>query len=270
MLGPRPRSGHKGHFGRAVVVGGEHGFAGAVRMAGEAAARVGAGLTSVATRAGHLSAVLAGRPELMVREVLGGLELEPLLADVDALAVGPGLGTGEWGAGLLARALQVQAPLVLDADALNLIAADDGLRQAFRRRRAPGLITPHPGEAARLLSATVQDIECDRLAAAAALCEGLGAVVLLKGAGTVVQVSGQAPVICVGGHPAMASGGMGDVLTGVLCGLIAQGLPLPAAAVRGALLHARAAERARAAQALERGLLAADLMAQLPPLASRL
>lgn len=267
VLGARRGSDHKGRFGRAVLIGGERGFAGAVRMAGEAAARCGAGLTSVATRPENVTAVLVGRPELMVRGVERGSDLEPLLGDARVLGIGPGLGTGEWGRELLAQVLDADAAVVLDADALNLLAADGHLGQRVVEHRAPVLLTPHPGEAARLLSCTVAEVEADRFTAAARISQAYSAVVLLKGAGTVVQVPGHSSVVCVGGHPAMASGGMGDVLTGVLCGLAAQGMSLAAAAVRGTLLHATAAERARAVDGLERGLLATDLMGELPRLA---
>jgi len=266
-LGPRPRRAHKGHFGHVLIIGGDTGFAGAARLAAEAAARTGAGLTSVATRAAHVAALLAARPELMVRAVDEVAHLGPLLGTASVLAVGPGLGRGEWGRALLARALRTPLPRVLDADALNLLAGDDALRALAAQ--APCVITPHPGEAGRLLGAGAAEVERDRFAAAEALADRLGGVVLLKGAGTLVQAPGEVPRVVEGGNPGMASGGMGDVLTGIVAALMAQGMPALEAATAGAALHAGAGDAAARAGG-ERGLLAGDLLARLRPLVARL
>jgi NAD(P)H-hydrate epimerase len=263
LLGPRRPTAHKGSAGRAVIVGGEHGFAGAVRMAGEATACIGAGLTTVATRAAHVTGLLSARPELMARSVERGRDLAELLGAATVVGVGPGLGTGAWGRELLQAVLEAPCALVLDADALNLLSMDAGYGAGLHGGQRAAVLTPHPGEASRLLGVGVAEVERDRPAAARALSERLGVVVLLKGRGTVVVSPGQAPVICDGGHPAMASGGMGDVLTGVVCGLLAQGMPAPDAAVRGALIHARAAYRVAMARGLQRGLLAQQLMPEL-------
>ena len=267
ILGPRRPTANKGHAGRVLIIGGDQGFAGAARMAGEAALRIGAGLVSVATRSDHATVMPMARPELMAKGIETVADLDPLLANAQVIGIGPGLGTGAWGRSLLAHVLNTGVPLVIDADALNLIAAHASLRAATRARRGPVLLTPHPGEAARLLQSSVPQIESQRFASAAALSESLGAAVLLKGRGTLVHCPGQLPVVCVGGHAAMASGGMGDVLTGVLCGMLAQGMPLQAAAVRGATVHARAAEQISARDRLERGLLASSLMPTLTTLA---
>jgi len=254
VLTPRARTAHKGHFGHVLVLGGDLGMGGAARLAAEAAARTGAGLVSVATRAEHVGALLAGRPELMARAVSGPDDLAPLLERASVLACGPGLGTADWGRGLLAAALAAERPLVLDADALNLLAAGGpGLPPA-------AVLTPHPGEAARLLGCTTAAVKEDRFGAAGRLAERHGAVVVLKGAGTVVAHAGRVAV-CGTGNPGMASGGMGDVLTGVIAGLLAQGLEPWTAATAGVLLHGIAADRAAAAG--ERGLLAGDLLAGL-------
>ena len=255
---PRRRGAHKGDFGHVLVLGGDHGYGGAVCLAGAAAARTGAGLTSVATRAAHVSALIAGQPELMARGVDAAADLAPLLPRASVLAVGPGLGQGDFGRALLGAALDSGLPLVVDADALNLLAVDP-------QRREDWILTPHPGEAARLLGVSTVQVEADRYAAARALHARYGGVVVLKGAGTLV-CDGQAPIGVVPyGNPGMASGGMGDVLTGVIAALWAQGLPALAAAALGACLHGAAAD-AVAARRGERGLLAGDLLDVLPTL----
>lgn len=255
---PRRRGAHKGDFGHVLVLGGDHGYGGAVRLAGAAAARTGAGLTSVATRAAHVPALIAGQPELMARGVDAVADLAPLLARASVLAVGPGLGQGAFGRALWGAALDSGLPLVVDADALNLLAVDP-------QRREDWILTPHPGEAARLLGITSAQVEADRYGAVRALHARYGGVVVLKGAGTLVY-DGQAPVGVVPyGNPGMASGGMGDVLTGVIAALRAQRLPALGAAALGACLHAAAAD-AVAARRGERGLLAGDLLDVLPTL----
>jgi NAD(P)H-hydrate epimerase len=261
LLPARRRGAHKGDCGHVLVLGGDLGYGGAVRLAGEAAARAGAGLTSVATRAAHVAALIAGRPELMARGVDTAADVAPLLARASVLAVGPGLGQGDFGRALWGAALGSGLPLVVDADALNLLAASP-------QRRDDWILTPHPGEAARLLGTTAAQVEADRYAAVRALQQRYGGVVVLKGAGTLVW-DGQAPVGVVPyGNPGMASGGMGDVLSGVIAALLAQGLPAPAAAVLGACLHGAAGD-AVAARRGERGLLAGDLLDELPQLINR-
>ncbi|WP_421621773.1 NAD(P)H-hydrate dehydratase [Alkalilimnicola ehrlichii] len=253
-LGPRPAHAHKGQFGHALVIGGDLGMGGAARMAGEAAGRTGAGLVSVATRPAHVAALLAARPELMVHGLDSAEGLAPLLEKATAWALGPGLGQGPWGRALWEAALRTEHPCVLDADALNLLAADP--------RPCPNaLLTPHPGEAARLLGVTPAEVQADRLAAADALVERYRGAVVLKGAGSVIAAPGALPRLVTAGNPGMASGGMGDVLTGVVLGLLAQGLSAVEAAELGALVHARAADRA--ARAGERGLLAGDVLMAL-------
>lgn len=255
LLAPRPRDAHKGRYGHVLVVGGDQGMGGAARMAAEAAARVGAGLVSVATRGEHVGAVLAARPELMVRAVAGAEALEPLIARASVVVLGPGLGQEPWGRELFRRCVQFDGPLVVDADGLNLLAVEP-------RQRADWVLTPHPGEAGRLLGLDPQQVQEDRLSAAGKILARYGGTAVLKGAGTVVQGVGQLPRICTAGNPGMASGGMGDVLSGVLGGLLAQGLEPADAAWAGVWLHAAAADAAAAANG-ERGLLAGDLLGQL-------
>jgi NAD(P)H-hydrate epimerase len=259
-LPPRARDAHKGAFGHVLVVGGDAGFAGAPIMAGEAALRTGAGLVSVATRPAHGALAAALRPELMVHGIAAAADLEPLLRRATVIAAGPGLGQSDWAVAFLACVLDTRVPLVLDADALNLLARDPV-------RRAGWILTPHPGEAARLLGATTRDVQGDRLGAAQALVEKYGGVAVLKGAGTVVAGGGnRCPAICGDGNPGMASGGMGDVLTGVIAALCAQGVPAREAAETGVCLHAAAADRAAADG--ERGIVATDLMPWLRRLAN--
>jgi len=258
-LGRRPRDAHKGNFGHVLVVGGDHGMAGAAAMAAEAAGRVGAGLVSVATRPDHVAAVVARRPEVMVSGVNGRHELEPLLTRPTVIAVGPGLGQSAWSEQMLHRVLASELPLVVDADALNLLAGV--LAGAARERRGNWILTPHPGEAARLLQCDSAAVQADRFAAAAELAARYRAVVVLKGAGSLVASDGATVTVCPYGNPGMASGGMGDVLTGVIGGLVAQRQPLHVAARLGVLVHALAADRA--AEHGERGLLAGDVLASL-------
>ena len=263
-LGPRPRGAHKGHHGHVLVVGGERGFAGAVRLAAEAAARVGAGLVSVATREAHAAAISAARPELMSRGVESADALDELAGRATVSAIGPGLGRGSWGERMFERTLAVVSGLlVIDADGLNLLAAAGGSAP----RRDDWVLTPHPGEAARLLGVPADEVQSDRFAAAAAIRRRYGGVCVLKGAGTVVD-AGCAPVgVCVNGNPGMATGGTGDVLTGVIAGLAAQGFAPADAAALGVCIHGKAGDRA--ARAGERGLLAGDLLAELRGLVNR-
>jgi ADP-dependent NAD(P)H-hydrate dehydratase / NAD(P)H-hydrate epimerase len=260
----RARCAHKGRFGHVLVIGGGLGMAGAAALAGEAAARCGAGLVSVATRREHIAAIVARRPELMVHGVDFAHELEPLLARATVLVIGPGLGRGPWAQQLLQRALASGKPALLDADALNAMA-DDGIPCAAGP--ANWLITPHPGEAARLLGWPVPEVEADRFAALAALLEKFPGGVVLKGAGSLCRGSdARLPVgVCPYGNPGMASGGMGDVLSGVIGALLAQGLDADAALRLGICLHGRAADLAASEQG-ERGLLASDLLRWLPSL----
>ncbi|HEX5960767.1 MAG TPA: NAD(P)H-hydrate dehydratase [Rhodanobacteraceae bacterium] len=250
-LPARPRDSHKGRYGHVLVVGGDLGAGGAARMCAEAAARVGAGLVSVATREANVVAILAARPELMPHGVHVPRNLEPLVARASVLAVGPGLGQDDWGHGLWQAALDAGKPAVLDADGLNLLAGHpSALPEAC-------VLTPHPGEAARLLGTTVADVQADRFGAARTLARKHRAVVVLKGAGSLIAAADGQVAVCPWGNPGMASGGMGDVLTGVIAGLLAQGLSTWAAACLGVGLHARAGDLA--ARAGERGLLASDL-----------
>ena len=261
-LPARDRYGNKGSYGHVLVIGGGQGMAGAVHLAGESALRAGAGKVSVATRTEHVSALNAARPELMAHGVDGPQALQPMLETADVLAVGPGLGRSAWGHGLWLTALESHKPLVLDADGLNLLAHEP------RQFTAPTVLTPHPGEAGRLLGVSTADVERDRFAAARELARRHSAVVVLKGAGSLIADPDGRLDVCPWGNPGMASGGMGDLLTGIIAGLLAQGCSSWQAACIGVGLHARAGDRA--AQAGERGLLASDLLAPLRALGNGL
>ena len=254
LLPPRPADAHKGLFGHALVVGGGRGMAGAAIMAGEAAVRCGAGLVSAATRPEHVTALACRVPEVMACGVEGTNDMPPLLDRATAIAVGPGLGTTPWAEQLLFRVVEREVPLVVDADALNLLAAG---RVVENPHRDNWILTPHSGEAARLLDCTAAEVQADRFAAARALQGRYGGVALLKGAGTLV-CGGDDAYLCPYGNPGMASGGMGDVLSGVLVALLAQGLAPLDAACLGACLHGMAGDIA--AQDGAAGLSATDLM----------
>ncbi len=259
QLPPRRLNTHKGENGHVLCVGGNHGSGGAVMLSAEAALRSGAGLVSVATRAPHVLPLLARCPEAMVHAVEEGAAFAALLARASVIAIGPGLGQDDWACALWAAAVANGKPLVVDADALNLLAAaPQPLPQA--------ILTPHPGEAARLLDTDTASIQRDRLGAARALAARYQAVVVLKGAGTVVAAPGQLPRVVVAGNPGMAVGGMGDLLTGAIAALGAQGLPACDAASSGALLHGLAGDAA--AGEGERGLLPRDLLPHLRTLAN--
>ncbi|MDH3337401.1 MAG: NAD(P)H-hydrate dehydratase [Gammaproteobacteria bacterium] len=251
---PRRRSAHKGDFGHVLVVGGSAGMPGAVRLCGEAALRTGAGRVSIATDPGHAAILVASRPELMSHGVSAAQDLERLLDKTDVIAFGPGLGRSPWAADLMAAISADRRPAVWDADALNWLAESP---VAADNR----VITPHPGEAATLLGEGVAAVQADRREALHRLQERFGGVVVLKGSGTLVSSASGVPWLCTSGNPGMASPGMGDVLTGVIAALLAQGLSPEDAAAVGVEVHARAGDHA--ARRGERGLLAADLLAEL-------
>jgi NAD(P)H-hydrate epimerase len=258
-LPPRRSNVNKSHFGHVLAIGGDAGMGGAIRLAAEAALRCGAGLVSVATRGAHVSALLAGRPELMAHGVDDAGAAQALTDRASVIAIGPGLGRNDWGVALWRAALGAGKPLVVDADALNLLASEP-------RPLADAVLTPHPGEAARLLGCDTAAIQADRFAAARALAARYASVAVLKGAGSLVAAPDGRVAACPWGNAGMASGGMGDVLTGVIAALRAQGLSAWDAACAGVALHARAGDVA--AGDAPRGLVASDLFAPLRQLAN--
>lgn len=252
----RPRSAHKGSCGKVLLVGGGPGMPGAIRLAAEAALRAGAGLVYVATHPDSVGSVLAGRPEIICRSVSSEADLEDLIRAVDGVVLGPGLGRSAWAYGLWRRLVHADVPLVLDADGLNLLAAEPLERDNW-------LLTPHPGEAARLLrDVTIESVQRDRLAAVRSLADRYRAIAVLKGANTLVATSRDEPVaVCDRGNPGMATGGTGDVLAGTLGALLVQTGDFKLTARAGVLLHALAGDDA--AQAGERGTVAGDLLPHL-------
>lgn len=254
LLPPRHLNAHKGSSGHVLCVGGNHGSGGALLLTALAVLRAGAGLASLATRGAHVAAALARLPEAMGHAVEGSAALQPLLQRAGVVAVGPGLGQDDWARALWRDAVASGRPLVVDADALNLLSRDpQALPQA--------VLTPHPGEAARLLETTTAEVQRDRFAAAAALARRFQCVAVLKGAGSLVAAPDGRMALIAAGNPGMAVGGMGDLLTGIVAALRAQGLEPFEAAAGAALLHGLAGDTAAAEGA--RGLLPTDLLAPL-------
>ncbi len=248
----RRKNSHKGIYGHVLIIGGGAGMPGAPHLAANAALRTGAGMVTVATLPEHAGRILPQLPEAMIYAIDDVDSLLPLLAQATVAVIGPGLGESEWAQSLFRAAIAAQLPLVIDASALRMLAASPQHDDNW-------VLTPHPGEAASLLACTVDDIQVDRCRAAQLIQQQYGGCVVLKGVGSVVSTEEGETYICTAGNPGMASAGMGDVLSGVIGGLLAQGVPLAEAAKFGVWLHARAADEAVSSQG-ERGLLASDLM----------
>ena len=237
-LKPRPGNFHKGMAGSLGILGGAAGMAGAALLAGRAALKLGAGRVYAGLLAEHALSVDPGAPELMLRHADDVLGL-----DLDALAVGPGLGTGERAETLVGAALASDIPCVLDADALNVLAASASLRSASTRRSADTLLTPHPAEAARLLGTSVAEVQANRVQASRMLATHFNAHVVLKGNGSVITARDGHWFVNTTGNPGMASAGMGDVLTGMLGALLAQRYSGESSLVLGVHLHGAAADQ---------------------------
>ncbi|MFD2096533.1 NAD(P)H-hydrate dehydratase [Corallincola platygyrae] len=253
LLRPRARVSHKGDYGRVTLVGGDQGYAGALVLSARSALRSGAGLIASITHPGHMTVMLAQQPEVMCLESSDADELvENRLNWADVVVIGPGLGRRTWGQNHLAATLKLPQPLVVDADALNLLANLEEIP-----RRDNWVLTPHPGEAARLLGCDIAEVEQDRYAAVSALQEKLGGVIVLKGPGTLI-CDGVNTLVATVGNPGMASGGMGDILCGIIGGLIAQGLTVSDAAALAVCIHGDAADMATTMG--ERGTCATDLL----------
>lgn len=253
---PRKRCLHKGNNGHVLVIGGDQGFGGAVLLAAEGSARAGAGLVSIATHATHANSIAIIKPELMCFGVATKEDFLPLLQRASVYALGPGLGKSQWAQQLLHLTLNTQKPVVVDADALNLLAENPIYCTRW-------ILTPHPGEAARLLRCSVIAIQQDRFRAVSKLQQKYGGVVILKGVGTLIA-NGKMIYVVNTGNPGMASGGMGDLLTGIVAALIAQGWSLIDAATTAVYIHGKAADRASTKG--ERGLLATDLLTYIQQL----
>jgi len=253
VLPPRKASTHKGALGRVLVCGGDFQYPGAVLLAARAALVAGAGLVSVATRREHALALPAGLPEAMWADGENSDDLARLIEHADVLALGPGLGRSEWSAAIWRRLLASERPVVLDADGLNLLAERGQKRNGW-------ILTPHPGEAGRLLGVDTAEVQRDRFAAARALAERYAAVIVLKGFGSLVAAPDGRVAVCSFGNPAMATAGMGDALTGIIASLAGQGLDLFDAACAGVVLHARAGDHAGRGR---RAILAGELISAI-------
>ena len=256
----RRRGAHKGDFGRLLIVGGDADMGGAVLLAGEAALRTGVGSATVATRGVNRAAVLARRPELMVRAAETAADIADLAERADAIAVGPGLGQSEWAERLLDACLAARKPLAIDADGLNILAkrgAERGEAAGLQGLPTGTVLTPHPGEAGRLLGKDAVWVQSHRLEATATLSRH-GATVVLKGAGTLIARDGVARSICLAGNPGMATAGSGDVLTGIVGALLGRGLSPRLAAELGVWIHASAGDEA--GERCQSSLLASDIV----------
>lgn len=251
QLPRRRREAHKGDFGHLLVVGGGRGMPGAALLCAAAALRTGAGRVTVATDPQHAAMIAAARPELMASGIGDGDALQPLIDRADVIAFGPGLGTSAWAKSVYVAVAASGKPSVWDADALNLLAVAGG-------RSDSRIITPHPGEAGRLLELTASAVQKDRIDALMRLQATYGGTAVLKGAGTLIGTADGTPRICTAGNPGMAAPGMGDVLTGIIAALLSQGLTRDNAAAVGVQAHAVAGDSA--AHRGERGLLAGDLI----------
>jgi hydroxyethylthiazole kinase-like uncharacterized protein yjeF len=237
-LPPRRLNSHKGDYGSVGIVGGAAGMVGAAFLCARAALKLGAGRVYLGLAAADAPALDVLQPELMVRHAEAIFELDHL----SALAVGPGLGTSAEAEALLERAVHTALPLVLDADALNLVAANPRLRTTLTQRASATLLTPHSAEAARLLGISTADVQRDRVAAALKLAQTFRSAVVLKGAGSVCAWPDARWAINTSGNPGMATAGMGDVLTGMLAALLSQGVEPRLALEAGAYLHGAAAD----------------------------
>lgn len=252
-LTPRKRNVHKGCFGHAVIIGGASGMHGALHLAARSALYLGSGKVSAITLAKEAPRFDPTLPEVMWPTALP--------QTVSAIAIGPGLGQTSDAVRWLEEALAVSVPLVIDADGLNLLAQHATLQRAVTERRAPTVLTPHPGEAAQLLQTPPREVQKNRIAAAVAIARRYRCVVILKGCGSVIATPHGHWAINPTGHGGMASGGMGDTLTGILVALLAQGWPCVAAAAFAAYLHGRAAEDAAQMEVGPVGLTASETAA---------
>jgi len=255
VLPPRRRNSHKGTFGNVGILGGAPGMVGAALLAGRAALKLGAGRVFVGLFADSPSVDLV-QPELMLRPAQDLLKAEGL----ECIAVGPGLGESQAAQHALAAVLASTAPLILDADALNLLAAHPKLQKSLAARTGASILTPHPAEAARLLATCTDEIQHDRIAAARTLSSRFNAAVVLKGNGSVCALKDGDWYLNTSGNPGMATAGMGDVLTGIIASLVAQGGDPDLALLAGVHLHGLAADRLVAAGIGPAGLTASEVI----------
>ena len=253
LLAPRKESSYKNNHGHVLVVGGNIGYPNAARLAGEAAARTGAGLVTIATHPDSVAPIAAGCASLMVNGIQDPRQLNNLLRKADAVVIGPGLGQDKWAQKIFAHVIETELPLVVDADALHLLSKNPSKSDHW-------VLTPHPGEAAQLLSCNKDEIQLHRLTSVLAIEEQYGGMTILKGSGSLTCYE-QEIGFCTSGNASLATGGTGDVLAGIIAGLMAQGASLRDATHCGIMLHGRAAEMVSTDGS--RGILAQDLFPAL-------
>jgi NAD(P)H-hydrate epimerase len=252
-LAPRAKDSHKGMFGHVLIIGSDYGYMGATQMAAMAALRVGAGLVTIATRPEHT--FHRWQPEIMCQGVRSAKDVKTLLAKATVIVVGPGMGQSTWAKQLLKLILKVKKPLIVDADALNLLALKP-------QKNANWILTPHLGEAGRLLKKNVADIANDHKYAVCEIQKKFGGIAILKSHHTLIKGADEKIFENTTGNPGMSSAGMGDILSGVLGGLVAQSIPLLDAAKLGVVVHGSAGDLA-AKNGGERGMIATDLLPYL-------
>jgi hydroxyethylthiazole kinase-like uncharacterized protein yjeF len=245
FIKPRPKDSHKGMFGTVTLIGGANGMVGAALLAGRAAFKMGAGCVHVGLLADNAPVVDLTQPELMLHTASDALKS----TKPNVVAIGCGLGKSLPAQKLLYDALLLDVPLVLDADALNIIAMRPDLRGMLHSRKAASVFTPHPGEAAHLLACRTDEIQKDRVAAVTKLSRYLGGSVVLKGAGSLCATRDGKLHINHTGNPGMSSAGMGDVLSGMIAAFIAQGMSADEALLLGVHLHGAAGDELAKQQA---------------------
>tara|TARA_R110002049_G_scaffold147342_1_gene310083 strand:- start:47717 stop:49201 length:1485 start_codon:yes stop_codon:yes gene_type:complete len=249
LLSARSQSGYKNLYGHVLVVGGNIGYPNAARLAGEAAARTGTGLVSVACHPNNVAAIASGCGSLMVKGIRESRDLGELIKKADVILIGPGLGQDKWAQKIFARVIETSKPLIVDADALRLLGNNPGHCDHW-------ILTPHPGEAAQLLACNTEEIQLNRTSSALAIQEQYSGVTVLKGSGT-LTCHDQQINFCTSGNVSLATGGSGDVLAGIIASLAGQGLSISDAANCGVMLHGLAAELI--SKYGTRGVLAQDL-----------
>lgn len=252
-LAPRAMDCHKGQLGHAVILAGAPGMGGAGLLAAQTCLRLGAGLVSLLTSPEHVAASLARQPEVMVHGVTGLGQLQPVLQQATVLLLGPGIGRATTASKMLQQAAALPVTQIWDADALNLLAShpDDFAAEGVR------ILTPHPGEAARLLNRSVAEVQADREQVALQLARQYNSLIVLKGFGSLIAAPEGQLLVCRRGHPVMAGPGFGDVLGGAIAALLAQGMAPLDAACLAVWLHARAGELLSGEG---RGVVASDLL----------
>ncbi len=249
----RPRNSHKGMFGSVAVIGGASGMVGAPLLAARAALKLGAGCVHAGFLADNAPVVDLLQPELMLHQACDILSLTPFALSSSkgnsVIVIGCGMGTSNTAYKLLYEVLKTKAPIVLDADALNLLAVHADLQGDLHARKAATVLTPHPGEAARLLGCRIDEIQADRITAIQQLAQKFSCSVVLKGAGSLCATRDGRLFVNQTGNPGMSSAGMGDVLTGMIAAFIAQGMSADDALLLAVYLHGAAGDALAAQQA---------------------